>query len=56
MILPYPFTRGVFICGEPIYVAPDSSNEQMEERRKLVEQELNRITTKADNYFTPTDL
>lgn len=53
MILPYPFTRGVFICGEPINVATDSSDDQMEERRKAVEQELNRITTKADNYFNP---
>ncbi len=51
MILPYPFSRGIFICGEPIYVAPDSSPEQMEGYRRQLEQVLNRITTEADNHF-----
>jgi lysophospholipid acyltransferase (LPLAT)-like uncharacterized protein len=51
MILPYPLARGIFIYGEPIYVAPDSSPQQMEEKRLQLEQELRRITTEADNYF-----
>ncbi len=52
MILPYPFTKGIFIYGDPIYVKPDSSAAQMEEKRREMEQALNRITTEADNYFT----
>jgi lysophospholipid acyltransferase (LPLAT)-like uncharacterized protein len=51
MILPYPFSRGIFIFGEPIYVNPDSSLEQMEEKRRQLEQALNQITIKADGHF-----
>ncbi len=51
MILPYPFSRGIFIYGEPIYVKPDSSPKQMEELRQQLEQALNKITTEADSYL-----
>jgi lysophospholipid acyltransferase (LPLAT)-like uncharacterized protein len=51
MILPYPFTRAIFICGHPIYVAPDSSDQQLQDKCRELEQELNRITSLADHYF-----
>jgi len=50
-ILPYPFSRGVFICGSPVYVAQAASPEEMEEKRKLVEETLNSLTARADSFF-----
>ncbi len=51
-VLPYPFTRGVFICGEPISVAKDSDAGEMEEARKRLEDTLNGLTGRADRYFS----
>lgn len=50
-ILPYPFSRGVFICAEPIRVDRDAGGAQMEEARKRLEDTLCRITAEADGYF-----
>lgn len=44
LIMPLPFTRGVFIIGEPI--APESGDE--EAVRATVESRLNAITAEAD--------
>src|SRR6185503_20551219 len=46
--LPLPFTRGVFIWGEPILIAGALDDAAMEERRVLVETRLNLITAEAD--------
>ncbi len=51
MILPYPFSRGVFIYGEPIYVDAKATAEQMREKKQELEEALNRMTSIADNYF-----
>lgn len=51
-LLPYPFSRGVFICGEPVYVPASASPEEMEEKRRLVEETLNRLTDRADSFFS----
>ncbi|MCP3677336.1 MAG: lysophospholipid acyltransferase family protein [Deltaproteobacteria bacterium] len=50
-LLPYPFSRGVFICGDPITVERESSDKELEEKRQLVEQVLNEVTERADSYF-----
>jgi len=50
-IIPYPFSRGVFICGEPIYIKRDSSPEELEEGRLLLERTLRELTERADGYF-----
>lgn len=50
-IIPYPFSKGVFICGEPIIVNVDSSPEALEEKRLHLEKILIDITERADNYF-----
>jgi len=50
-LLPYPFSRGVFIWGEPIYVDPAGDRAHMEERRALLEKRLNELTEEADHYF-----
>ena len=50
-LLPYPFSRGVFIWGEPIVVDPNGNRAHLEERRLLLERKLNELTEEADRYF-----
>jgi lysophospholipid acyltransferase (LPLAT)-like uncharacterized protein len=49
--IPYPFSRGVFIFGDPIWVAQEEDRASMEEKRQLLEDRLNQITAEADRYF-----
>ncbi len=49
--MPYPFSRGVFICGEPLYVDAKAGTAEMEEARARLEETLNALTQRADNYF-----
>jgi len=50
-LLPYPFSKGVFIWGEPIHVDPHGDRTYLEERRTLLETRLNELTERADHYF-----
>jgi lysophospholipid acyltransferase (LPLAT)-like uncharacterized protein len=50
-LLPYPFSRGVFIWGEPIVVDPKGNRAHLEEKRLLLERKLNELTEEADHYF-----
>ncbi len=50
-LLPYPFSRGVFVWGEPIYVEPRGDRDYLESMRVLVERRLNELTEEADRYF-----
>jgi lysophospholipid acyltransferase (LPLAT)-like uncharacterized protein len=50
-VLPYPFSRGVFIWGEPIHVDPQGDRTHLEEKRRLLEKRLNELTEQADRYF-----
>ncbi len=43
-----PFSRGIFIVGQPIYVPRDIDEKGFEACRKAVEDELNRVTDEAD--------
>ncbi|HLB05282.1 MAG TPA: lysophospholipid acyltransferase family protein [Thermodesulfobacteriota bacterium] len=45
--LPYPFSRGVFMWGEPIYV---SKEDDIEEKRKELEGKLREMTEFVDEY------
>ena len=45
--LPYPFSRGAFMWGEPIYVSKDDN---MEEKRKELEVKLREMTEFVDGY------
>ncbi len=54
-LLPYPFSKGVFIWGDPIAVDPKGDREHMEERRILLERRLNELTERADHYFDKKD-
>jgi len=50
-LLPYPFSKGVFIWGEPIPVDPHGDRAHLEERRALLEKHLNELTERADRFF-----
>jgi len=50
-LLPYPFSKGVFIWGEPIEVDQKGDRAHLEEKRILLENRLNELTDKADHYF-----
>jgi lysophospholipid acyltransferase (LPLAT)-like uncharacterized protein len=50
-LLPYPFSKGVFIWGEPITVDPNGDRAHLEEKRVLLEKRLNELTDRADHYF-----
>jgi lysophospholipid acyltransferase (LPLAT)-like uncharacterized protein len=50
-LLPYPFSKGVFVWGEPIEVDPNGERAHLEEKRILLENRLNELTERADHYF-----
>jgi lysophospholipid acyltransferase (LPLAT)-like uncharacterized protein len=50
-LFPYPFSRGVFISGEPLLVPPHLDDDALEQRRLLLERRLREITDQADQYF-----
>jgi len=50
-ILPLPFSRVVFVWGEPILVPRDCDREEMERKRLELEARLLRTTEEADRLF-----
>ena len=46
--MPYPFSRGIFLLGPPITVQSDASADDLEHRRRELEETLNRMTIEAD--------
>ena len=50
-LLPYPFSRGVFIWGKPIFVPRHLDGDALEQKRLLLETRLREITDQADRYF-----
>ena len=47
-LLALPFSRGIYIWGEPIFISRESSAASQEEARLEVEKELMKITNNAD--------
>ena len=47
-LLPFPFARGLFVYGDPIYVQRDADETQQETVRVRIETELDRVTDEAD--------
>ena len=47
-VVPFPFSRGVYLWGEPIHVARDADPEAQEAARKEVEASINALTHEAD--------
>jgi len=50
-MLVWPFSRGVIVWGNPIYVPHDADDTMMEQKRLELEAELNRITDEADHMM-----
>ncbi len=50
-LFPFPFSKGVFFWGEPIYVNQNGERAHLEEKRVLLENRLKELTEKADRYF-----
>ncbi len=48
MLVPVPFSHGVFYISKPIYVPQNADNKTLEEYRQLIENTANALTWKAD--------
>jgi len=48
MLVPYPFSRALYVYGEPMRVARDADEGERERLRLVLENELNRLTDLAD--------
>lgn len=53
-IVPYPFSKGVFVAAEPVIVTPGASKEELEAKRRELEEKLNDCTDRADKFFERT--
>ncbi len=47
-VLPYPFSKILFLWGDPVYVARETDNERIEAIRRRVEETLVSLTDEAD--------
>ena len=50
-LLPLPFSRAVYIWGEPIYVEPMATKEEVAKYQDILGERLDLLTMKADEYF-----
>lgn len=51
LLVPFPFSRVVYLVGQPIRVPADASAEELEEKRQALEQSLITLTAQADQFF-----
>lgn len=51
-LIPFPFTKGVIVYGEPVIVQ-GISEEELDSKRKELTEALNRVMREADDYFLP---
>ncbi|MBM4257540.1 MAG: DUF374 domain-containing protein [Deltaproteobacteria bacterium] len=51
LMIPFPFSRILYVVGTPIRVPAEAAKEVVEEKRHELETELNRISAQADSYF-----
>lgn len=54
-LVPIPFSRVVYVWGEPMYVPPTATKDEVVKHQEALEERLDLLTMKADNYFR-TDL
>lgn len=50
-LVPVPFSRAVYIWGEPMYVPPTATKAEVAKHQEALEERLDRLTMKADDYF-----
>ncbi len=49
-IIPFPFSKGVYIFGEPIHVERKVSKKKLFEIKNFIQSEFDRLTNKVENY------
>ncbi len=47
-MVPYPFSRGLFLYGEPLWVSREADEDSLEAARLELETVLNRLTDQAE--------
>ena len=47
-MVPYPYSRGLFLWGPPLWVPPGSDASDLEAKRVELEVVLNQLTAEAD--------
>ena len=47
-MVPYPWSRGLFLWGPPLWVPPDADATELEAKRLELERLLNQMTAQAD--------
>ena len=55
-VLPFPFGRGVFLWGEPIYISKNADDMKMSEKRVELEHALLELTLRADWLMNRPDI
>jgi hypothetical protein len=50
-LVPVPFSRAVYIWGEPMYVPPTATKDEVTKYQETLEERLDLLTMKADDYF-----
>jgi lysophospholipid acyltransferase (LPLAT)-like uncharacterized protein len=53
LVVPRPFTQGVFIWDHPMWIPPDADSSHREAMRLELESRMRRITEAADGFFGP---
>src|SRR5215813_14992247 len=53
-MVPYPFSRGLFLYGKPMYVSREGDELALEADRLVLETELNRLTEEAERAVART--
>ena len=51
-MVPYPFSRGLFLYGKPMFVSREGDDLALEADRRGLETELNRLTEEAEQAVT----
>jgi hypothetical protein len=52
-MVPFPFSRGLFLYGNPRWVSRAADEASLEEARLDLEMTLNRLTDEAEQAVTP---
>jgi len=53
-MIPYPFSRGLFLYGKPMFVSREGDDLALEADRLVLETELNRLTEEAERAMART--
>ena len=51
-MVPYPFSRGLFLYGDPLWVSREADDKALESARLELEMVLNRLTDQAEQEVT----